>query len=393
MNPREHITPRRAAWIGGIAVLAYGAWIGGPYLHSVFVRDAAVTGWLQVATAPISGELDATALRPADTVGQDGLVATLSNARADRSTLAQEEAELEATTARAEQFESIAAERRSRRKAYAAAYERELDQRAQTEESTLSLIARRLETERAEAVRLAQLLKAGSSSASAAEAAGARVAAVEAERATIDGNLQRTRLRRESAARGVYLAEDGHELDWSARYDPLILEREALDLAQAKAAARAKVVAARELYERQHRARLEAPPGAVVWNRHAAPGAHVEAGAPVLSWIDPTNLLVDAPVSDLEISLLPPGTRALIMIEGEHRPREGVVLLTRGSSATLDTRELAATARGRGAGTAQVLVRVENSPAGAGRPAIGHPAHVHFPGVSVLRLLRARLRW
>lgn len=393
MTLRESLTPRRAAWLGGIAVLVYGAWVGGPYLHSIFVRDAAVTTWLHVATAPVAGELDAAALRPGGTVGGDRLVATLINPRADRSALAQAEAELAAATARAGQFETIAAERRTRRQAYAAAYTREIDQRAHTAESTLSFINHRLETERAEAARLAQLLKAGGSSAAAAEAAGARVAAVEAERATVDGELKRTRLRRESAARGVYLADDGHELDWSARYDPLALEREALDLAHATATARAKVGAARELYERQHRAVLEAPPGAVVWNRHAAPGTHVEAGSPVVSWIDPTTVLVDAPVSDLEISLLPPGTRALVMIEGEHRPREGIVVLTRGSAAPLDTRELAATARGRGPGTAQVIVRLEYCPADAGRLAIGHPAHVHFPGVSVLRLLRARLRW
>ena len=393
MKLRDRITPRRAAWVGAVAVLAYSAWIGGPYLNSLFVRDAAVTTWLQVATAPIPGELEASALRPGGLVGDNGLVATLVNARADRSALVQAEAELAAATARAAQFERIATARREQRKAYTEAYERDLDQRAGTDESTLTFIAQRLQTERNEAARLGRLLQAGSAAPTAAEAAGARVAAVEAERAAVEGSLKRTRLRRESAARGVYLAEDGHEFDWSARYDPLVLERESLDLAQALAAARAKAAAAREHYQQRHRATLEAPPGAVVWNRYAAPGAHVEAGTPVLSWADPTLLLVDGPVSDLEISLLPPGTRAQVMIEGESRPREGVVLLTRGSAAPLDARELAATARGRRPGTAQVIVRLEPAPAAAGPLVLGRPAYITFPDVSVLRLLRARLRW
>lgn len=386
------VTPRRAAWIGATAVLAYVAWIGGPYLNSIFVRDAAVTTWLYVATAPVAGELDATALCPGKTVGSDGTLATLVNPRVDRSALAHAEAELAAATARATQFDVIAATKRARRQAYVAEYERELDQRIETNERTLTLIMQRCETQRAEAARAERLLQTGSASTAAAEAARAAFAAAEAERATIEGDLKRSRLRRESTEHGVYLAEDGNESDWSARHDPLLLERESLDLAQTTAAARAKVVAANEFFERQQRATMNVPPGAVVWNRLAAPGAHVEAGAPVASWIDPTVLLVDAPVSDLEISLLTAGTRAQVMIEGERRPREGVVLVTRGSSAPLNAHELATTARGRRPGTAQVIVRLESSPAVPDRLAIGHPAYVSFPSVSVLRLLIARLR-
>jgi multidrug resistance efflux pump len=374
-------------------LLVYGACLGGPYLHSIFVRDAAVTTWLHVATAPVPGELAARGLRPGETVGDDRRVATIVNPLADRTALARAEADFAAATARATQFERIAAARRARRAAYATAFERELDQRAATAEANLSFITRRLETERAEAGRAEQLRRAGSASAAAAEAATARVAALEAERATIDGELKRVRLRRANTTQGVYLAEDGQEPEWSARHDPLTLERETLEVEQATSAARTVVAAARDDYEHRHGAALEAPPGAVIWNRPAAPGAHVESGAPVLSWIDPTVVLVDAPVSDLEIALLPPGTRARVKIEGESRPREGVVLLTRSSSAPLDVRELAATARGRRPGTAQVIIRLDPTPDEPGPATIGRPAYVTFPGVSVFRLLQARLHW
>ena len=41
---------RRSWWIGLALVLAYIAWMLGPYLRSVVVRDAAVTMWINVAT-------------------------------------------------------------------------------------------------------------------------------------------------------------------------------------------------------------------------------------------------------------------------------------------------------------------------------------------------------
>lgn len=393
MNSRDFLTPRRAAWIGAVAVAIYGAWIGGPYLYSIFVRDAAVTTWLHVTTAPIAGELDAAPLRPGDVVGPDRRLATIVNSRADRSALTQAETELAAAKARAAQFETIAAARRARRQAYVSVYERELELRIATHEGTLAATTQRLETERAEAGRAERLLQAGGASTAAAESARARVAALAAERAAVEGELQRARLRRERAVHGVYLAEDGNEPDWSARHDPLVLERETLESAHAVSTADAKAAAARDWYEHQQRAVLEAPSGAVVWNRQAAPGTYVGAGAPVASWVEPSVLLVDAPVSDLEISLLPAGTRAMVRIEGEHGTREGVVLFTRGSAAPLDTQELATTARGRKPGTAQVIVRLNSSPADAGQMVIGRPAHVTFPGVSVLRLLGARLRW
>jgi multidrug resistance efflux pump len=389
----RHVTPRRAGWIGALAVALYATWLGGPYLYSIFVRDAAVTTWRHVATAPIPGELDSTDLRPGSLVPAHGRLATLVNPLADRTALAQAEAAVVAATARAAQFARVVAQHRARRSAYAGAFTRDLEQRTVIEEATLVSLSRQVEVERANAQRIDSLLSTGSAPRADADAASARLAAIQAERTITDGSLRRNRARRDDAALGVYLAVEGQELDWAARYDPLLLEREALGLAHELASARATLAATRDAYSHRARAVLTAPPGTVIWNRDATPGSHVEAGAPVISWIDPSVVLIDAPVSDLEISLLAAGTRALVMIEGERRPRDGVVLLTRGSGAPLGAHELAATARGRVPGIAQVLVRLTDTTRASERLVIGHPAHVTFPSVSVLRLLRARLRW
>ena len=104
-------------------------------------------------------------------------------------------------------------------------------------------------------------------------------------------------------------------------------------------------------------------------------------------------LLVDAPVSDVALSLVRPGGRANVVLEGERRARSGTVLLTRGSAATLGSADLAAVAKGRHAGVGQVIVGLEPTPEDLESCPIGRAAFVHFPDVNVLRVIRARLRW
>ena len=50
----------RKRWVYGVGAViffVYCAWLLGPYLQSVFVRDASVTSWAREATAPIAGNI------------------------------------------------------------------------------------------------------------------------------------------------------------------------------------------------------------------------------------------------------------------------------------------------------------------------------------------------
>jgi len=69
------------------------------------------------------------------------------------------------------------------------------------------------------------------------------------------------------------------------------------------------------------------------------------------------------------------------------------VLLIRGAAATLGSRDLAAVAKGRRPGVGQALVTLEATPADVEACPIGRAAFVHFPDVTVLDIVRARLRW
>ena len=130
-----------------------------------------------------------------------------------------------------------------------------------------------------------------------------------------------------------------------------------------------------------------------MWSHTAGAGANVTTGTAVASWIDCRILLVDAPVSDVELALLRPGAPADVVLEGERRARHGTIALMRGAAGILGSADLAAVAKGRRAGDGQALVTLTPESDDAQRCPVGRAAFVDFPDVSVLDIARARLRW
>lgn len=268
-------------------MLAYAAWIGAPYLRSVFVRDAAVTTWIDVL---VSGYVDQHPLHAGDRVGADGRIATIENPLEDGTPVARAEAEVE---------------------------------------------------------------------------------------------------RAKQRIRGL------QELMTSLDNDTVARARTAMDLADAKVVATTAetiLASAKTAYERASRQPISAPPGALVWSLIASPGGVVQPGTSVASWIDCSIMLVDVPVSDVELALLRKGARAKVVIEGERQIRHGTVFLTRGAAATIGADDLAALAKGRQPGTGQVLVKLEPSPADIEACPIGAAAFVDFPDIGIVNMMRARLR-
>src|SRR5689334_17898040 len=102
-------SPRLVVGLGLAALLAYISWIGGPYLRSIIVRDAAVTTWINIVRAPIDGYLDANPLRPGDRVGSDGRITGLDNPLADGTGLAEALARRDAAIARLDGHKELVA--------------------------------------------------------------------------------------------------------------------------------------------------------------------------------------------------------------------------------------------------------------------------------------------
>jgi multidrug resistance efflux pump len=182
----------------------------------------------------------------------------------------------------------------------------------------------------------------------------------------------------------------------SAEADPGARARTAMDLAnaQVEVTAAEKILASvKSAYEKARLQAVKAPPDAYVWSLIASPGGFVKEGAPVASWVDCSIMLVDVPVSDVELALLPTDAPANVVIEGDRQARSGKVYLTRGAAATVGADDLAALAKGRTPGTGQVLVQLDPSPADIEACPIGAAAYVDFPDIGILDILRARLRF
>src|SRR5205085_4051830 len=121
-------------WLGLAALLCYVAWIGAPYLRSVIARDAALTSWVNVAAAGISGNIDASPLYPGQRVGADGRIAQIENPRADSTALAKARAELARAEGRVAGLDALARklavvveDRRAAADAYAAALKPDIE--------------------------------------------------------------------------------------------------------------------------------------------------------------------------------------------------------------------------------------------------------------------------
>jgi multidrug resistance efflux pump len=396
---------RLVGLLGLSALLVYSGWIGGPYLRSIVTRDAAVTTWISVTTSPISGYVDASPLYPGQRVAPGGHIAIIADPLADGAALARATGDLERARARlaslerlADNLRALTAARAAQAAGYAAAFRQDLDVRIAAGNADVANLRQRIGLERAQSDRLAKLAAGGHVSQSAADLAAGLL--VDQQRLLSDAQaaLDRASVRRRALAQGALLLEDGTDAAVAARAvddTQLDLMRAQAELAVARvdvAAAETALAAARQDYDKARLASILAPAGAMIWSLVTAPGTAVQPGAPVASWIDCRIMLVDVPVSDVELALLPNGAPADVVLEGERQTRRGTVMLTRGAAATIGQADLAAIAKGRLPGIGQVLVRLEPSPADIEHCPIGEAAYVDFPQIGLIDILRARLR-
>ena len=231
-------------------------------------------------------------------------------------------------------------------------------------EEELRYIAARLTLERAVAERKQTLARQGNIAQTEADDALAAALELERMRAELERTIAHTEERRQAAERGVFLADDGRNPEWAFQSEDRVL----LEVAQATRAianaegvlaeARTSAAVARAALELISASPIVAPPGSLVWSVLARVGTAVDVGTPIAEWIDCDAILVDVPVSDVEVGLLRKGMPADVILEGETQMRNGSLLLTRAAASILGSEDLAAIAKGHGAGLGQVIVRL-----------------------------------
>ncbi|NIA72473.1 HlyD family efflux transporter periplasmic adaptor subunit [Pelagibius litoralis] len=408
VEPSRAMPMKSSRWVYGLAILGflvYVAWIMGPYLRSVIVRDAAVTSWLNVATSPIDGKLEFKPQAAEGAVGPDGIIVLIRNDRMSRKPLIEAQIQVDYASARVKELQAflddiivLDQDRAALKSRYADIFRSQLEEEIAGMEREINVTRKQLELINRIAARHETLVANGNVSQSATDEIWLRVSELDWQLAQLQNDLAYARVRREAANNGVFATLDGEDPDWvrGERLELKLQKKEGrLELRQAEAALATAKAALRDAetdYARLTEDSVRAPAGSILWNQKAAPGATVRSGEPVAEWLDCSVLMIDVPIADAEVHLIKAGMGAEIILEGDSTVREGRVLLTRGSAFTLGRNDLAALAKGRAKGTAQALLDFSHERENFEDCPVGRAAYVDFPDIGLIDVIRARLR-
>lgn len=398
------LRPRLALGVAALCLAIYAVVMLWPYLAATLVRGAAVTTWTHLATAPIQGRAPASLPTIGSAVGADGVVMEIVNDRVDpmpvlTAEAAFADARLRLTAAQEylDQVRALDGQRRELMKRHAADYRADLDAEIAVHEARLTLLAARADSAAAIAARTGNISDRGYRSRDIHDESRIREAEVQAELAAERAALERAKRRRTAANEGLFLAPDGSSLnwaygDWQESKTEIKTARRRLDEALAAEAQAARALeASREASRLRQRAPVQAPPGSVIRSVVVGSGATVGVGDPVARWIDCNDLLIDAPVSDAALPLIAIGSKAEAILEGESIWRQAEVVGRRGGAETIGAADLAAVAKNRQKGEAQVLLKLLADRQSFEVCPVGHAAYVHFPGAGLVTVLLARL--
>jgi multidrug resistance efflux pump len=372
-------------------------------LYIMLDRDAAVTSWLSLATAPIGGTLEGFDTRIGQQVGASGDVTTIVNRSVDRSGVIRAEGNERRAEARLAQLRLyqqrvtlLATEWSERRTRYAEGFRRDLDIDILDLEKRLALLKERVALADASAQRRRSLRATGTASQADEDVATSTHRELQVAMTQMENALARVRERRRLAGEGVYLQADAKEPEWSWRsLDEINLEaaranRSLSDALEELGTARSILADERKNLEALSTATIRIPPFMTLWSAPVSDGATVRQGEKLFSWIDCKVLLVDVPVTETLAALLHEGMKATVLLEGDSRSHAGTVLLTRGASSRIGSDDLASLSRGHKSWSAQALVQISDT-AGLPECPIGRRAFVGFPEIRLVQYLRAYL--
>lgn len=375
-----------------------------PYLTATLVRGSAVTTWVHLATAPIQGRAPGSLPAIGSTVGANGVLMEIVNDRLDPAPVLMADAALASARSQVvaareflDQVRTLDDQRRELMKRHAADYRTELDAEVVVRVARIALLEAKAANAAAIAARTGDISDRGYRSRDVHDESRIREAEARAELAGERMALDRARRRRAAADNGLFLALDGSSLnwaygDWQDAKTEIKNARRRLDEATAAEAASARALeATREAFRLKEHAPVLVPPGGIVRSIVIGSGATVGVGDPVAKWIDCNDLLIDAPVSDAALPLIAVGSTSEVILEGEGIWRQAEVVGLRGAAETIGLADLAAVAKGRHNGDAQVLLKLPADPGSFGGCPVGHAAYVHFPTAGLGAVLLARL--
>lgn len=390
-----------------VVFIAYGAWMIGPFVRSTIVRDSSVTTWSRLAVAPIDGRITSDLPPVGYIVGEDHVIATIQNdhileqrqiVENVRDRMVAARSRLQGAQEYLSELEALEAGRQRTAERTAAAFKAHLAMRIESlrreiaaNDESIAIVERMVR-------RDTDLADRGVGAKATLDETLLRLSELRAQRAEQKVELDFALIRQASAKDGIFLTDAGETPAWVHFTELEIKLANHVAHQQSEEALATLDEAERDLKIAQatlgtlQSSPVTAPAGSLIFSLYSAPGSTVSAGDRIVEWIDCSVLLVDVPVSDVEVALIAPGAPAEVILEGESDTRNASVHLVRGASAVLDHRDLAAVAKGREDGVGQVILTLDARLEEFSSCPVGRAAYVEFPKVGLLDILMARLR-
>jgi multidrug resistance efflux pump len=338
-----------------LALIAIGVWAFLPHLAYRIAPAAFVNSELVRVTAPIAGRLSPDLPRRGEIIDRSTTVNMVEALSSDRRHLLDLEQQNAVAKDRAElatrQLTDIAAADRdlqNRIDFYRSGTIQRLDQEVIEAQAEKAACIAENEQRRTVRTRLEELAKSGYTPQVRSSEAFATQEANAGRCEMADARIQRLRVERDSAQKGIFIANGASDVPYSQQQrDRLALRRQELETEILQQTSIAKQLAAEVTEERSRLDRIGhsdvvLPADHVVWSVLASPGSTVTEGQTVLDLADCTRRFVVVDLPEREFEQIKPNAPAEVRLIGSDEWRQGQVRQVMGSAARTDDRLLAA---------------------------------------------------
>lgn len=380
-----------------VAVPAVFIFLG---VRGFVVRNAVVTAQLEVARAPIAGEVTNLSVRPGLALTAEHVAVALRDPHSDALRLDELAAEIETTLrsiethqASLEWYDATLVALDDELDALLGALQLDLAAQLESVAAEIAAADARATYLAAELERTRRLTGTTASEANL-EKAEAELSEAQARQASLQAQARQLRQRLEFLDRALLVVENADDaIAIAATIRQLKNERHALVRAAAElevrlAALNEELASAQQDFAQRTEATVKVPAGAVVWETFVAEGTAVAVGAPLFTYVDCTKRLTQATVDDSTSELIRARHPVTVYLYGEDEPLAGQVHSIYGSAAQIArSRSLAANVEEVGTTDAIVLIEI---PAASELARdfrlcdIGRTAYVEFDGIGFL---------
>jgi len=340
----------------GLALLVLGLIVVLPNVTGYTSLDGTVNARLVIVAAPIEGTVLNAPPKAGTRVAKGERLISVRNNRVNRFLLTELEADLRATqdTVKAialhqAELNALSADLQDRLGLYKDAMIRNIDREVVIQERRIGANQARADERLGDLIRKQALRVSGHLSETELDRTRA---AEEVARQELDGSkmeLERLKLRREAAQRGVYIEEGRNDVPYSLqRIDEIAIAT--VSLASRRDEQQARLLKLQQQIAAESArvnllgfAPLDGAIDSVVWRNYVVAGSDVTVGHELMNLLNCQDIFVDILVHEVDYDDIYPGRDAEVRLLGRGSSISGRVAFVRGNRADFEDKILAAT--------------------------------------------------